>query len=149
MHRFLTFDCTDHVSFEVNNPRADNNVSRDNLIMTSIMPILSRTRPDSFMRYLLAECSHQPCTIFTKVNKDINSSIPARGGKGKFLVGHKCQDVELLWGILAKETEVQEVDLGSDVKYWSNTGKMVYSYPSRGALYSVIPLPIHISYDKH
>ena len=29
-----------------------------------------------------------------------------------------------------------EEDLGSDVKYWSNIGKMVYSYPSWGAPYS-------------
>ena len=58
------------------------------------------------------------------------------GGNGQFVVGKKCQGVDLLWGILASETEVREDNLGSDVKYCNSTGKMVYSYPSQGALYS-------------
>ena len=58
------------------------------------------------------------------------------GGGGQFVVGQKCQDVDLFRGILARETEVQEEDLGSDAKYWSSTGKMVYSYPSRDGPYS-------------
>ena len=58
------------------------------------------------------------------------------GGNGQFVVGQKCQDVDLLLGILARETVVRGDDLDSDVKCCSSTGKMVYLYPSWGALYS-------------
>ena len=53
------------------------------------------------------------------------------GGYGQFVLGQKCEIDDLLWGIQARETEVPGDDLGSDVKYCSSTGKMVYSYPSR------------------
>ena len=52
------------------------------------------------------------------------SKVTDRGGDGHFVFGQKCQDVDLLWGNLVRETEVQEEDLGSVVKYWSNTGKI-------------------------
>ena len=48
----------------------------------------------------------------------------------------KVPGCRFVMGILARETEVREDELDSDVKYCSSTGKMVYLYPSQGALYS-------------
>ena len=75
--------------------------------------------------------------LFTMRRNLVNlHGVGGGGGNGQFVVGQKCQDVDLLLGILARETEVRGDDLDSDVKCCSSTGKMVYLYPSWGALYS-------------